>query len=534
MMTWLGKYSYSPMKFYQSPSQRPRLPVALPVWLLIGLLPVTSIRAESLDQTGTQWGPVLEWTLEDPSFDEESSTINPFDVEARVTFVHEESGEERRTGMYYAGEGKWKFRFTGTLTGDWRFETTSPVSALRGHRGTVRITPNPDPGARGFLTAERNHWKWSGTDEVIVPRIVMYRSPEGYASRPDRIDEDLQLWFVEHGFNGLHTDVLCRWFDFDKTNHRQFDDEDPNPDFRTFEALELLITKTHSAGGFVHIWAWGDEDRRMTPLRWGIHGKADRRLQRYIAARLGPLPGWTMGYGFDLWEWVGEDELREWHAYMHQELGWPHLLGGRVHQHGTPLGTLITGELDYIGYETHRPDYATYVEARKLHPDRPIMMEDRFRIRTDSRWPEKDYNLEQTRRGLWHSTMAGGVGNIWGNFVPDSEPDGMSRAYPNREQILAHVQFFQGLDLRDFEIADQRTDGSCLVDKDHSRFLFYQEDTESIHLDLSGMLEAQDAVAVDTKRPYREIEMGKLEPTSQTWHAPHASDWAIAVGSKRD
>ena len=63
----------------------------------------------------------------------------------------------------------------------------------------------------------------------------------------------------------------------------------PRPDLRTFDALELLIRKTNAAGGIVHIWAWGDESRRQTPIRLGgKNGPADRRLQRYIAARLGP------------------------------------------------------------------------------------------------------------------------------------------------------------------------------------------------------------------------------------------------------
>ena len=78
-----------------------------------------------------------------------------------------------------------------------------------------------------------------------------------------------------------------------------------------------------------HLWTWGDEQRNMTPARWGINGNVDKRLQRYIGARLGPLPGWTMGYGFDLDEWVKVSELDVWRDYMHDHLGWPHLLGGR-------------------------------------------------------------------------------------------------------------------------------------------------------------------------------------------------------------
>ncbi len=44
------------------------------------------------------------------------------------------------------------------------------------------------------------------------------------------------------------------WFDFNQERSQHIDDADPNPDQRTFEALELLIMKVHAAGGHVHIW----------------------------------------------------------------------------------------------------------------------------------------------------------------------------------------------------------------------------------------------------------------------------------------
>jgi hypothetical protein len=256
-------------------------------WLLYACLSLfpSSVQAESLDQSGHLWGPALEWSLE-----HEWTDGNPFDLQAHVTFVHRESGERRRTDMFHDGDRTWKFRFTGAKEGEWTLETTSDVADLNGHVGTITVLPALDSRAHGFLVAEQNHWKWSGSGEIIVPQIVMYRDPDGYSDQPERIDADLALWFGEHGFHGLHTSVLCRWFDLDKTSHGQFDADDPNPDPRTFAALELLIDKAHAAGGFVHLWAWGDEDRRMTPIRWGINGKADRRLQRYVAARLAPIP----------------------------------------------------------------------------------------------------------------------------------------------------------------------------------------------------------------------------------------------------
>jgi len=52
----------------------------------------------------------------------------------------------------------------------------------------------------------------------------------------------------------------------------------------------------------------------------------------------------------------------------------------------------------------------------------------------------------------------------------------------------------------------------------------------SIRMDLSGMPDAQPAVAVDCKKAYEEIELGTLNPENQTINLPRTSDWAIAVG----
>ncbi|MFQ5808038.1 MAG: DUF5060 domain-containing protein, partial [Armatimonadota bacterium] len=262
-------------------------------------------RAGPLDRAGKQWAPFVEWSLENPTYDG-----NPHDVIATVTFVHDPSGEKHTTGMFYGGGNAWKFRFSGTRPGRWSFVTASADQDLDGKQGTVTIEPNP--GVPGFVTKFGNKWARTGTDQVFVPQLVMYDDPPNYYDKPAKIDADIRTFLVEHGFNGFHTMVFCRWFDLNKERASDIADPDPMPDPRTFEALELLITKVHAAGGIVHIWAWGDESRKQTPMRWGKNGAVDKRLQRYIAARLGPLPGWTMGYGFDLDEWTDEDDLRRW------------------------------------------------------------------------------------------------------------------------------------------------------------------------------------------------------------------------------
>ena len=484
------------------------------------------VLASKLDRIVTHGGPMIEWVIRN-----DGVRGNPFDIVATVTFTHRDSGEQRRTEMFFAGGDQWKFRFTAVRPGVWTFVSRSDHRQLNGKQGVITVNESEGTGGpvRLFITNNGNRWAWSGDGRPFVPRIVMYRDPDGFHQQPDRIDDDLKLWFGEHGFNGLHTAVLCRWFNFDKVSSDEIAGDDPNPDPRTFEALELLIGKAYAAGGFVHMWAWGDESRRMTPTRWGINGKADRRLQRYIAARLGPMPGWTMGYGFDLWEWVNEPQLVDWHNHLIERMFHPHLVGGRVHQHGRPLDTEMTRRLSYVGYEAHRPDYATYVRALQRNPNMPVMMEDRFRVRDSKTYREKDYTEAMTRRGMWHAAMAGGVGNIWGYLLPDAGPHGMSRPYPNRSQLRTHALFFDRRFTADLAPVAGLTDGLCMATADRTRLIFYKEDGEQLQMALSSMPGERRAVAVDALKPYDEIDLGALKATDQTWTAPYRSDWAVSV-----
>jgi len=458
---------------------------------------------------------LVEWEFENPGW-----AGNPFDLIATATFTHEDSGERIETELFYDTGDTWKLRFTGTRTGRWRFTTKSKAPNLDGLQGSVIVLPNP--GVPGFITNFGSKWGRLGTEEAFSPQYVMYRSPDAFFNKPGLIDADIQEFLVEHGFNGFHIWVGCRWFDIDKTRSDEITAPDPNPDPRTFEAIELLLKKVHAAGGVVHIWAWGDEQRRMTPAKWGLNGTVDRRLQRYICARLGPLPGWSMGYGWDLQEWVNENDLRTWHEYMHKHMGWPHFLGGRA-----PDLEQIYDGLDYSSYQQHRPDYDTYVKAIEQFPDKPTFLEDRFRVRKDV-YPEKDYDFEMTRRGLWHSTMAGGAANIWGNLL-DPRPDGMSHPYPNKQQIHTWSQFWQGRFKKEMVRDNSLTDGVCL--KVPAKLLvFYKEDGDSITMNLAELPSGIRAVAVDTRKRYEEVEWTGMKPApDQVFNAPYRSDWAVAV-----
>jgi hypothetical protein len=71
--------------------------------------------------------------------------------------------------------------------------------------------------------------------------------------------------------------------------------------------------------------------------------------------------------------------------------------------------------------------------------------------------------------------------------------------------------------------------GVCLRSKNQN-YIFYREDSDRIRIDLSSMEKSRRAVAIDTKKVYEEIPLGSFSAVSQTWVAPYASDWVVAVG----
>ena len=393
------------------------------------------------------------------------------------------------------------------------------------------MTITPNPGAPGFITKVGNGTRWgrSGTNQAFVPQLAMFVFPDYVHRDPSLIQGRIEIFVGDHGFNGFHVVMLCRWFDIDEAVCGNLGNN-PNPDRRTFRALERVIQETYAAGGIVHFWLWGDEQKQETPIRWGINGKVDRRLQRYIAARLGPLPGWSASYGFDLDEWVGEQELEDWRDFMHSRLGWFHFLGGRPEgpNSGPDHSAFVSWNkrLDYSSYEHHKPTYDVYRAALGTVPGQPVMSEDRFRIRTEAR--TKDYDMVETRRGLWDSTMAGGVANIWGFLRPQPEDRG-SLPYPNAHQILTYSRFWKNRFNANLVWANSLTDGVALRQK-KKFYVFYKQNASSIKMNLSKMAGPRQAVAVNTQRIYEEIPLGVLSPGRHTFTASNQADWAIAVG----
>jgi len=484
------------------------------------------------DRTLTRLGEYGEWTLSNSSFGG-----NPYDLQANATFVHADSGETRSTPMFYAGGDLWKFRFTATRTGRWTFSTASSDSDLNGFSGTVTVNGNSP--YKGFVQANGSNWIRSATGEAFAPQYVMYAGPQYFRTNADLIQGDINR-FLDNGFGftGFHVPVYCRWFDISTARCSEVSNSNPDPE--TFEALEELIRRVYVSGGTVHLWAWGDTGRLQNPTQLrsetGINGPADLRLQRYIAARLGPLPGWTMGYGYDLFEWVSGGELTFWRNNMTNLNGWQHLMGARGN---TNSFAQPSEAMDYASYETHRPTFPTYRLSASQRTNKPAFSEDRFRFRgNDQR--SKDYTFAEMARGMWHSAMVGGVANIWGNLTSDNtnhdprinEAEAPSSSFPNGDELRTYRTFvdnyFQGGMVNCDSEAD--ANAACQRTANNSTRNLYREDTTEISVDLSGHTGNTTVVAVDTRRAWAPVGLGQANRGNAQISLPYLSDWAVNIG----
>jgi len=485
---------------------------------------------DGANRTLSQWGSFGEWTLANPSF-----SGNPFDVEASATFRHTASGTQITTQMYYAGDNEWKFRFTATLTGEWQLTTSAADADLDGWNGQVNV-PNR-ANRNGFVGQSNNSWVHGATGEALLPNYVMYAGPHYFRTNTALIDADINRFLDTHGFTGFHIPVYCRWFDINTARCSEVSNSDP--DMATFAALETIIERVYARGGVVHIWAWGDSGRqqnvRSLNSQGGINGTADRRLQRYLAARLGPLPGWTMGYGYDLFEWVNGNQLTQWHDRMQDLFGWRHMLGARSNTNS--FGQLSEA-MDYSSYETFEPTYDLYRTSFTQRASKPSFSEDRFRFRgNDQR--SKDYTFDQMRLGMWDSVLAGGVANIWGNLTLDNgvtydeginEAIRPSNSFPNAAALRTFATFFENRFEAGMVPCNGDADGLCQRLPNNSARTVFARSTSNIDLDLRSMTGSINIRAVDTERAYSEVDMGNFSASNVTVNLPYNSDWALAIG----
>ena len=526
------------------------------------------VTAASANDLGMR--PARMWECDDYSLTNTSWSGNPFDLVATATFTH--AAETRKTEMFYIGDNTWKFRFTGTRVGTWEFSTMSEDAELDGHTGMISVSPRASSVMKGFLTHAGNKYAIMEHDADHLAGYVyqvfmnqqdfeqQHEHPSRILGHSNRADLIKDYWrnTRDNGFNIYFFSVLYSWFRMGALSIDDFSSgTDPDldqPDLGLFDTLEHAIRYAHLQGGRTHIWAWGDNDRKQTPnhLGGGLRGRRHQRLIRYIAARLGPLPGWSMNFGFDTIEMPNAEADGAWWAdELNRRMGWSHILSSRGWSNGSFGAHSYSGfggnpydlETSYMGPTS----YQEIEQDLETHRDKPSIYEERH---TYNRWrcwqgrvrdPDR---LDETgsRRLIWWEAMAGGMGgffghfserfNVFGPFKPDRpcsyHPESLKRAFRTYRKFWndGRLQLSMSPDNRRVRGAT----GYCLRTTNNRNFVFFVEDADSVTVDLSGMPGSQPVMLVNAKAGHEEIDKGTLTAGVHTIQLEPSSDWAIAVG----
>lgn len=482
----------------------------------------------------------LEWSIENETYEG-----NPFDLVADVVFIHNTTQKVKTSQMFYDGNNIWKFRFTGTRIGEWQYYTISEDSQLDSLNGIIRINENSDKSRYGFLTNIGNKYVIQTSDTTVkgfLFNVYMNLNNHNYSFRNGTAEDFIQYAdeAIANGATVLFSDVIANsWFNFPTLAYSE--GVSNNPDLKTFERLELLISTARAKGIIVHLWAWGDEERKQTAMGigGGINQGVDKRLQRYICARLGALPGWSMGYGFDLHEWVTKQEVQEWAKFLNSHLGWPHLLSARginldennfINSYdgaGRETAELHTTEYGPVNFEEVWVDMNSDIDSPHLYEERHTYLRPNFNL-----------DMEGTRRLMWWQAVSGGMGGWYGfydcinhpNLGPCLDPN-YNNIYPQPDQLVTHNTFWlkKNRFLINSQTNNNLSNGYTLSTKDSENIIIYKEDTDSIIFNSEIDLSDQSIVAIDTKLEYNEINISQ-DISQNNWKAPYTSDWAIAVG----
>lgn len=513
-----------------------------------------------LAKSGFAHDPYLEWTVATSDY-----SGDPYDVEATATFTPRGGGTAITMPLFYAGGNSFSFRFTAPKVDTYDVTVSSTTPSLDGLTTRTDIAANPNQDAHGYLTGVSNP---DGTGSFAylygdagTPRRTLYNgwmrddsmtNPDGISwladlsstasTRGTQIEAILD-GMEAHGLNTYQIVVGHSWVEWGlKSNQAS---TNVVPDDVSFTVLEDLLTRAAARGLNMHLWAWGDSSNGSSTdeLTSGTNGYVDLRIQRYIQGRLGCFPSWSMGYAWDLEEFITETELRAWYANMTSLSTTPRLLAGRESQERAPdpvfeLGTDRTNLFSWDGYPTDAPGHTYYDDAldpQETNPKPsgrptglPMLYSARFFL--DRLTPGgHQYTESELLRLLWQQAMANGTASIIGTHGSGTLAD---FTYPERFKTLTQFfdpRFHQALEVVT-TIDGVAVDGIALATSDGALQMLYKENTSSIQVRIPTGMTNVNVVVQDVLAAHAEASLGTYDAGTHTIALPSTSTWAIAVG----
>jgi len=276
-------------------------------------------------------GTASLWATFELSF-EGPSGGNPFrDVTLRATFTQ---GERTvRVAGFYDGDGRYLVRFLPDTQGQWRYQTSSNVSALDDKHGTIEVGP-AEAGHHGPVRVDRRyHFRHAdGTRYINLGTTAYVWNLQG-----DAREEETLATLAEAPFTKIRMCVFPKHYRYNQNEPDRypfvlkqkgksawdgsfagserygwaFDFDRFEPAY--FRHLEQRINQLAEIGVEADLILFHPYDRwgfsRMTP-------EQDDRYLRYLVARLSAFPNvwWSMANEYDLMQ---SKTKADWDRFIH-------------------------------------------------------------------------------------------------------------------------------------------------------------------------------------------------------------------------
>lgn len=316
---------------------------------------------------------------------------NPFLLEMKVTFVHEQTNQAIELPAYYDGNDTWKVAFMPTEVGQWSWITTSPETELDGHSGVLTAIESEHQGLLAADPSAPNKWHYTETGSVIPVGLFV----QGMLD--DASEEEfsrLVAFLSAHHFSLIN----FRLSEHDKA----FTDVNAlTMDLALWQRLESRVEILTEHGMGIDIMLYTDDSGRPS---FPGQSEAERLLIRYMIARLASFPSVLINTGIDLVEYRDQAWVNWFGSYLKA-----------LDPYGHPISSRYgggSGQLRMVGQTFNS------VGARNSTMSGLLSAYDRSDLipaMNNDNWSEDLVDLNghtpaDIRRSMWKSIVAGGVG----------------------------------------------------------------------------------------------------------------------------
>jgi len=340
------------------------------------------------------------------SFDNDSWSGNPFDLEFDAVFVSP-SGREIKHFGFYAGNNKWKLFFMPDEKGRWRYKTSSADSDLNGKEGKFVCVKS---GREAPLISSGKQWRLK-TGEGLFPLIwapVMSDGVHwGFRGRPYCDVKDALLFsaeIVKANLLGIGELVVAPvgWAKEWPQSALPYVAGKEGDEFYTpfWDELNKKLDAAAVMNMGAYLMIFGDDE--MNPNRYGItpYSKKEERLFRYIVARLACYPHILWDTGIDIGEYRDNKWINHFAEWFLQNDPWQHPVSSRS---GGGSGGIMPEKGTY--FSTGGADLPSRKQLLQQYTntETPIAQTDHWRPFIS----RGNWTTEKIRTAVWRCALSG-------------------------------------------------------------------------------------------------------------------------------